>query len=935
MGKVFISYSHKDEDWVKNYLLVNLERKGIQCHIDFRDFEIGKPSIFNMEHAVETCEKTILVYTPNWVESEWGQFEGVLLQTESPLNLKKKILPLMIEKYDLPKRLSIFTYADFTDKNKWDFQLERLINQIKRDFAAQEPEKIKYPLLDDKNIDTTRLPETGFELFGRQKELKLLSEAWEYGRINVLSFVAYGGVGKSTLVNKWLEKMRWDNYRGAEKVFAWSFYSQGTSEYVTSADMFINYTLKWFGDKNPEKGSAWDKGKRLARLICQYKTLLILDGLEPLQSGLGIEKGEIKDPALTMLITELAKYNKGLCIITTRERIPELDRYTKTSKQENLEYISDEAGKKLLQLRGVEGKENKLVKVVNEFGNHALAINLLAEYLHQFPGHSVNKAFEIPDIDIPEEKGKYPCRIIEAFAEQFGTNSPEFELLSVLGLFDRPVEKKAINSIINDTPIPGLTLHLSKIKEAAWHHLLDNLRKYKLIARKSEHRPTTIDCHPLVREYFGEKLKSENPKAWGKAHSRLYKYYKKLPKKKYPDTLEEMEPLFAAVMHGCLAGRHQKAMEDVYWKKIRRKKEAYTIKKLGAFGADLACLSSFFESLWDRPASGLIEATKSAVLAWAGFRLRAVGRLEEAIQPMKVGLELVVNNKGWENAAIATNNLSELSLTLGEVKEAEKYAKQSVKFADRSEDDNWKFISRTTLADVHHQAGRIKEAKSLFIKAEDMQKKRQPEYPYLYSLWGFRYCDLLISSGWYREALERTKTSFRYIKEGGRYSLLDIALHNLSIGKALMFQSIQDKSKDFSNTENYLNQAVDGLREAGTQHYLPRGLLTRAALYKHQKNFTQSWEDLNETCQIAKYSKMRLYLADYYLGLCRNIKSQLATSSWQLPDNSYEIIEDGKEISLSKEEMEAKFKEYLEKAEKLIEETGYHRRDRKLKELRN
>ena len=68
--------------------------------------------------------------------------------------------------------------------------------------------------------------------------------------------------------------MRWDNYRGAEKVYAWSFYSQGTSERVTSADLFINQTLEWFGDADPKQGSPWDKGKRLARLINDHKTLL-------------------------------------------------------------------------------------------------------------------------------------------------------------------------------------------------------------------------------------------------------------------------------------------------------------------------------------------------------------------------------------------------------------------------------------------------------------------------------------------------------------------------------------------------------------------------------------------------------------------------------------------------------------------------------------
>ncbi len=93
---VFISYSHKDKEWVTDYLLTNLEKNGIPCHIDYRDFEIGKPSLLCMEEAIETCEKTILVYTPNWINSEFAQFEAVMLQTDSPLNFNKKILPLML-----------------------------------------------------------------------------------------------------------------------------------------------------------------------------------------------------------------------------------------------------------------------------------------------------------------------------------------------------------------------------------------------------------------------------------------------------------------------------------------------------------------------------------------------------------------------------------------------------------------------------------------------------------------------------------------------------------------------------------------------------------------------------------------------------------------------------------------------------------------------
>ncbi len=109
---VFISYSHKDKVWVKDYLLTNLEKNDIPCHIDYRDFELGKASLISMEEAAETCAKTILVYTPNWVNSEFTQFEGVMLQTESPLNLNKKILPIMLEDCDIPKRLKLLKLCE-------------------------------------------------------------------------------------------------------------------------------------------------------------------------------------------------------------------------------------------------------------------------------------------------------------------------------------------------------------------------------------------------------------------------------------------------------------------------------------------------------------------------------------------------------------------------------------------------------------------------------------------------------------------------------------------------------------------------------------------------------------------------------------------------------------------------------------------------------
>ena len=90
---------------------------------------------------------------------------------------------------------------------------------------------------------------------------------------------------------------------------------------------------------------------------------------------------------------------------------------------------------------------------------------------------------------------------------------------------------------------------------------------------------------------------------------------------------------------------------------------------------------------------------------------------------------------------------------------------------------------------------------------------------------------------------------------------------------------------------------------------------------------------------------MRLHLTDYHLEACRNIREQSAkhppkrgrtfrTADLRLSAKSYQIIENGETLSLTKEEMQARFQEHFKEAERLIEETGYHRRDGELEELR-
>lgn len=917
---VFISYSHKDEAW-KDRLRAHLgvlEKAGRITIWDDRKIDAGDKWFDEIRQAIFGSTVAVCLISADYLYSDFCNKEEIpcLLEHRErdgmvliPVLLRPciwKAVPWLKESQMLPRDGKSIS-EDFKDREDGVFAkvAERIFDIIDNpDYQPPTPPPPRWAPPEKRDI--IHLPVTGAELFGRQKELAMLDEAWDSEHINIISLMAWGGVGKSTLVNKWLERMASDNYRGARRVYGWSFYSQGTGERVTSADQFISQALTWFGDSDPTKGSPWDKGERLADLVRSEKTLLVLDGLEPLQSSYDYEKGKVKDPALAILISELARRNPGLCIITTREAVSDLAPFSAVTRQPNLEQISAEAGRALLRVGGVQGTDAELEAATRDFGYHALALNLLAAYLHEIPGHHISNASKIPDIDIPEEKGRHPRRVMAAFEQLFG-DGPEIEILQILGLFDRPAESQAVAAIKAPPPISKLTEHIHELSDVDWPRLLTKLRLLKLVARESRHNPDLLDAHPLIREHFGEKLRVSNPDAWREAHSRLYEYYKNSQPKEYPETIEEMTPLFAAVAHGCQAGRYQEALEEVFYKRIDRG-EAFVAHKLGAIGAVLATLSGFFDTPWRQPVGGLTEGFKAYVLGVAGFCLRALGRLTEAVDPMRAALETHIALKAWRQAARDTNNLSENYLTSGDLHNALTSARQSVELADRSGDNSTRMLARGALADALHQAGSFIEATTMFRKAEEVQKELQPDYPLLYSVLGFYNCDLLLNQGKWLDVQNRAKHTLKWMEDDPKAPILTLAVEHLSLGRALLLQTQQEGTRDFMPTERCICQAVELLRQAGTQHQIPRGLLARAELYRLQRKFEPAQRDLDEAMTIATRGGMRLHEADCHLEYAR---LYLAMGG----------------------DYKAKARESLAKAKAMINDMGYHRRDKEVEEL--
>jgi len=820
------------------------------------------------------------------------------------------------------------------------------------------------------------------ELIGREAETKLLNDAWaqvqnqETKRPHILTFVALGGEGKTSLVAKWAADLAFAGWPGCDAAFAWSFYSQGTREQLAaSSDLFLKEALTFFGDEADRQfaaspAGAFEKGQRLARIVGQRRSLLILDGLEPLQysaSSTAFQPGELKDQGIAKLLKDLASNNLGLCIVTTRIEVPDLSAFKGGAVIEtDLKRLPRAAGVSLLKSLGVKGSErryrslkesdpngekvNEFEKLVEDVKGHALTLTLFGGFLKRAFNGDIRQCDRVK-FEKADEKidGGHAFRTMAAYERWLlrdgGDEGPrEVAVLRLMGLFDRPADAGCLAALRSES-IPGLTEPLAGLADDDWEYCLSGLETAKLLTvnRDASGALVSLDAHPHLREYFARQLREQQPDAWRAAHRRLYEYLRESTKEGDQPTLEDLQPLYQAVAHGCEAGMIEEARAKVYVARILRGQELYSVNKLGAFGSDLGGIACFFEKPWSKVRASLSPTEQAWLLEATSFELRASGRLSEALEATRSSRQRYEKESAWRKAALLSSNLSELELMLGEVAVAVEDAEQSVTYADRSGDAFWKMASRSKIADALHQAGRRAEAETRFREAEQMQAKDQPNYPLLYSFRGFRYCDLLLAAperaAWQvslnptsevrnPKLIESCSAVSRRAAQTLKWAeqdlgLLDNALDHLTLGSAGLYEVVLASGALPFKTQNSelktsIDAAVDHLRRAAHNEFVARGLLTRAwlrFLTGARIGPDSAQEDLDEAWEIAERGPMRLFIADIHLYRAR-LFHEVTPYPWATDADSNARVP----------------KDDLAAARKLIEQCGYWRRKEELED---
>jgi tetratricopeptide (TPR) repeat protein len=1061
---VFISYARADlEHAVALQALLEGPPYNKRVWRDKTELRPGEHVDEAIPRALRAAKAVVVLWSQTSVRSEWVRNEATYAYFAG------KIATLSVPGFDYGTLPATYRPLNCGDLAALLQDPALLLDALARIAAARAPAPPKL-------IDTHQLPRTPNTFVARSAELAMLMRAWSEDEPNVVALIAAGGTGKTALANAFLDEMSEAGWGGTEAVYAFSFDSQGTDEKRQgSSDRFFFEALDFFGEDPTKFDSIRKRAHRLADILEQRRVLLILDGIEPMQSPRGdAEHGRLRDDAMSDFLRDLARDNAGLCVVTTRLPLPDLAGYkSEQVRQVRLKNLPLSDAVALLRTFKVDFPQADMERLATELGQvvseedgdrtvrcHAKAIALIGGYLQRrFPDtrfaprlEEVRAAFAMPDdaflgktdSELKEEPGYAVYRMIRRYEilyeesargmrKALAATAPgrQLVLLRIMGLFDRPAPWAAVLAVLAPPEIAGLTDGLGKVTSGEWREAVAALRQDGLVNPapdgSAELGPgRLIDAHPLVREYFGRRLALASPEAFKAAHGRLYDHYRYqglpaafrepvayallsdqtatpefgarrtieaiLKGGKHgvsaentsrtlieaaparlreaaalidgpdwkaalagflPDNEAAMAPLFAAIAHGAAAGRHDETFNEVYWARLARGNENYAAHKLGLYGAELAAIAHFFTAPFGTPAPGLLASRQALVLNLAGFRLRALGRLDEAVEPFRASLQMRIDQKVTESAARAACNLAELLITLGRLKDETASAElgaiatsaQAVATADASGDTFLRMVNRTVHADALAHAGQWATAAANFVEAEIFERELNPELPMFGSLRSYQLCELRLAQGRWPEVHDRGIYALE-IAQHGTKDLLGIGLATLSIGRAAHLAALQADVDTLASGETgadgatprsrpgrpetgaarhllnrksppagreaavaRIHEAVERLRHAGSSIHIPRGLISRAGMYRDFPDpivgsDRLAADDLREAFDIAERGRMRLFLADAWIEQARQHLARSAPAAAEI----------------------AAARAALRKAASIVAETGYGRR---------
>lgn len=129
MSSIFLSHNSKDKPWVRE-LAKRLTADGVVVWLDEAELNIGDSLIERISEGIENMEYVAAVLSNNSISSSWVQKELSLAMSKEIAGRKVTVLPLLIEKCQLPGSLRDKLYADFTEQGNYEAEYQKLLRSM-------------------------------------------------------------------------------------------------------------------------------------------------------------------------------------------------------------------------------------------------------------------------------------------------------------------------------------------------------------------------------------------------------------------------------------------------------------------------------------------------------------------------------------------------------------------------------------------------------------------------------------------------------------------------------------------------------------------------------------------------------------------------------------------------------------------------------------
>jgi tetratricopeptide (TPR) repeat protein len=311
---VFLSHNRAQKDWIRE-LARRLRDAGFKVWFDEWVLRGGEVASIGMERGLEESRHVVLVLSPEFMVSEWTDYETQIALVLSPANRDRKLIPIIHTKCAVPPRISRLSWIDFSDTHgdpeRYEFRLAQLISDLNPDrFDRPTDFKTFVTTLTKGQSDAippvrplppgSRMPQAPNPLFvGREDELRNLQQMLTPGSGALVgvhaAVIGMGGVGKTQLAIEYAHRygqlysagVFWMNFAGEEDPI---------NEVARCGGPEGMDLERWSEMKVPEQASrvhkAWEEGG--------HASLLIFDNAE---DPAAVEKWRPKSGHCSVLIT--------------------------------------------------------------------------------------------------------------------------------------------------------------------------------------------------------------------------------------------------------------------------------------------------------------------------------------------------------------------------------------------------------------------------------------------------------------------------------------------------------------------------------------------------------------------------------------------------------------------------------------------------------